>query len=179
MYFYIKYIVTLFYKKLRIKIVVCLLRESGPWFVDVAYVCCADINKSFWITNTNRIIANQNIRDTNYTVKTIRIFMEEAVKFAWKRCETELQRTFTVSSSQMSERQISSVSDWLAVLCVTDMSQTNLTYLFTELSYIFLKNTDRFCHVHWNKLLFIMFQQKWANVTGFNFHYSYRSSNVS
>jgi len=31
MYFFIKYIVTLFYKKLRIKIVVSLLRESGPW----------------------------------------------------------------------------------------------------------------------------------------------------
>jgi len=31
MYFFLKYIVTLFYKKLRIKIVVCLLRESGPW----------------------------------------------------------------------------------------------------------------------------------------------------
>jgi len=28
MYFFLKYIVTLFYKKLRIKIVVCLLRES-------------------------------------------------------------------------------------------------------------------------------------------------------
>jgi len=33
MYLFIKYIVTLFYKKLRIKIVVCLLRESGPWFL--------------------------------------------------------------------------------------------------------------------------------------------------
>jgi len=31
MYSFLKYIVTLFYKKLRIKIVVCLLRESGPW----------------------------------------------------------------------------------------------------------------------------------------------------
>jgi len=31
MHFFLKYIVTLFYKKLRIKIVVCLLRESGPW----------------------------------------------------------------------------------------------------------------------------------------------------
>jgi len=31
MYFFLKYIVTLFYKKLRIRIVVCLLRESGPW----------------------------------------------------------------------------------------------------------------------------------------------------
>jgi len=31
MYFFLKYIVTLFYKKLRIKIVACLLRESGPW----------------------------------------------------------------------------------------------------------------------------------------------------
>jgi len=30
MYFFLKYIVTLFYKKLRIKIVVCLRRESGP-----------------------------------------------------------------------------------------------------------------------------------------------------
>jgi len=30
MYFVLKYIVTLFYKKLRIKIVVSLLRESGP-----------------------------------------------------------------------------------------------------------------------------------------------------
>jgi len=30
MYFFLKYIVTLFYKKLRIQIVVCLLRESGP-----------------------------------------------------------------------------------------------------------------------------------------------------
>jgi len=30
MYFFLKYIVTLFYKKLRIKIVVCLLRDSGP-----------------------------------------------------------------------------------------------------------------------------------------------------
>jgi len=30
MYFFLKYIVTLFYKNLRIKIVVCLLRESGP-----------------------------------------------------------------------------------------------------------------------------------------------------
>jgi len=30
MYFFLKYIVTLFYKKLRIKIVVYLLRESGP-----------------------------------------------------------------------------------------------------------------------------------------------------
>jgi len=32
-YFFIKYIVTLFYKKLRIKIVVSFLRESGPWYV--------------------------------------------------------------------------------------------------------------------------------------------------
>jgi len=31
MYFFLKYIVTLFYKKLRIKIVVSLLRELGPW----------------------------------------------------------------------------------------------------------------------------------------------------
>jgi len=31
MYFFLKYIVTLFYKKLKIKIVACLLRESGPW----------------------------------------------------------------------------------------------------------------------------------------------------
>jgi len=30
MYFFRKYIVTLFYKKLRIKFFVCLLRESGP-----------------------------------------------------------------------------------------------------------------------------------------------------
>jgi len=30
MYFFLKYIVTLFYKKLRIKMIVCLLRESGP-----------------------------------------------------------------------------------------------------------------------------------------------------
>jgi len=29
MYFFLKYIVILFYKKLGIKIVVCLLRESG------------------------------------------------------------------------------------------------------------------------------------------------------
>jgi len=29
MSFFLKYIVTLFYKKLRIKIVLCLLRESG------------------------------------------------------------------------------------------------------------------------------------------------------
>jgi len=29
-YFFLKYIVTLFYKKLRTKIVVCLIRESGP-----------------------------------------------------------------------------------------------------------------------------------------------------
>jgi len=34
MYIFLKYIVTLFYKKLRIKIVVCLLRESGPWRLD-------------------------------------------------------------------------------------------------------------------------------------------------
>jgi len=33
MYFFLKYIVILFYKKLRIKIVVCLLRESGPRWV--------------------------------------------------------------------------------------------------------------------------------------------------
>jgi len=31
-FFLLKYIVTLFYKKLRIKIVVCLLCESGPRF---------------------------------------------------------------------------------------------------------------------------------------------------
>jgi len=30
MHFFLKYIVTLFYKKLMTKIVVCLLRESGP-----------------------------------------------------------------------------------------------------------------------------------------------------
>jgi len=30
MHFSLKYIVTLFYKKVRIKIVVCLLHESGP-----------------------------------------------------------------------------------------------------------------------------------------------------
>jgi len=34
MHFYLKYILTLFYKKLRIKIVVCLLRESGPWILS-------------------------------------------------------------------------------------------------------------------------------------------------
>jgi len=33
MYFFLKYIVTLFYKKLIIKIVVCLLRESCPWII--------------------------------------------------------------------------------------------------------------------------------------------------
>jgi len=37
MYFFIKYIVTLFYKKLRIKIVVSFLCESGPWTVDIAF----------------------------------------------------------------------------------------------------------------------------------------------
>jgi len=31
MYIFLKYLVTLFYKKLRIKLVVSLLRESGPW----------------------------------------------------------------------------------------------------------------------------------------------------
>jgi len=31
MYFFLKYLVTLFYKKLRIKIVVSFLCESGPW----------------------------------------------------------------------------------------------------------------------------------------------------
>jgi len=33
MYFFLKHLVTLFYKKLRIKIVVSFLCESGPWFV--------------------------------------------------------------------------------------------------------------------------------------------------
>jgi len=31
MYFFLKYLVTLFYKKPRIKIVVSFLCESGPW----------------------------------------------------------------------------------------------------------------------------------------------------
>jgi len=33
MYFFLKYLVTLFYKKLRIKIVVSFLCESGPRFI--------------------------------------------------------------------------------------------------------------------------------------------------
>jgi len=33
MYFFLKYLVTLFYKKLRIKIGVSFLCESGPWCV--------------------------------------------------------------------------------------------------------------------------------------------------
>jgi len=38
MYFFLKYILTLFYKKLRMKIVVCLLRELG--LSDVKSVMC-------------------------------------------------------------------------------------------------------------------------------------------
>jgi len=38
MYFFLKYIVTLFYKKLRIKILVCLLRESGPWILNHFFI---------------------------------------------------------------------------------------------------------------------------------------------
>jgi len=43
MYFFLKYIVTLFYKKLRIKIVVCLLCESGPRDIYqlLSSLCCA------------------------------------------------------------------------------------------------------------------------------------------
>jgi len=36
MYFFLKYIVTLFYKKLKIKIVVCLFRESVPRFLSLS-----------------------------------------------------------------------------------------------------------------------------------------------
>jgi len=39
MYFFLKYIVTLFYKNLKIKIVVCLLRESGPWSLLFLLYC--------------------------------------------------------------------------------------------------------------------------------------------
>jgi len=38
MYFFLKYIVTLFYKKLRIKIVVSFLRESGPWILKAIFI---------------------------------------------------------------------------------------------------------------------------------------------
>jgi len=41
MYIFLKYIITLFCKKLRIKIVVCLLRESGPWTLASVKNCCA------------------------------------------------------------------------------------------------------------------------------------------
>jgi len=34
MYFFLKYIVTLFYEKLRMTNFVCLLRESGPWLAS-------------------------------------------------------------------------------------------------------------------------------------------------
>jgi len=34
MYFFLKYLVTLFYKKLKIKIVVSFLCESGPWIIS-------------------------------------------------------------------------------------------------------------------------------------------------
>jgi len=49
MYFFQKYIVTLFYKKIRITIVVCLLRESAPGFylhhVEVADQDLAELTK--------------------------------------------------------------------------------------------------------------------------------------
>jgi len=48
MSFFLKYIVALFYKKLRIKIVVRLLRESGP-----CTVCKATLLGRFYsVTNT-------------------------------------------------------------------------------------------------------------------------------
>jgi len=42
----------------------------------------------------------------HYTVKRSILLRKKFVKFAWERCETELQLTFFVRSSQMSERQI-------------------------------------------------------------------------
>jgi len=38
MHFFLEYMVTLFYKKLRIKIVVYLLRESDSWFFSSSFL---------------------------------------------------------------------------------------------------------------------------------------------
>jgi len=64
MYFFLKYIVTLFYKELRIKIVVCLLRESGPCFImwaRILYILILSI-ESYLLINTfkKKTVLNRN-----------------------------------------------------------------------------------------------------------------------
>jgi len=55
MYFFLKYIVTLFYKKLRIKKFVCLLRESGPWSQSTfGHVVC---KKEIVLVNDAKVLA--------------------------------------------------------------------------------------------------------------------------
>jgi len=58
MYFLLKYIVTLFYKKLRIKIVVSFLSESGPRMIYKIYTNTKTRTKYMQITNQNQIYTN-------------------------------------------------------------------------------------------------------------------------
>jgi len=61
MYFFLKNIVTLFYKKLRIKIVVSFLRESGPWITNTKCTVVIKCQKQFkWLCEeTNEELNNQ------------------------------------------------------------------------------------------------------------------------
>jgi len=57
MYFFLKYIVTLFYKKLVTKIVVSLLRESGPWILNFPWnprAECKDL--SYWFNQVGKFV---------------------------------------------------------------------------------------------------------------------------
>jgi len=48
MFFFLKYIVTLFYKKLKIKIVVSFLRKSGPRVKTESALSRVGARKSIW-----------------------------------------------------------------------------------------------------------------------------------
>jgi len=65
MYFFLKYIVTLFYKKFRIKIV-CLLRESGPRFLQYPPSESAEPAGSFCLSHVICIAYITNIDYSQY-----------------------------------------------------------------------------------------------------------------
>jgi len=86
LYCFPKYIVTLFYKKLRINIVVCLLRESGPRFVlfCLVYHCLTVYQPStawLFVFTVHRCLTMYHVFNLPVTVKLLEKNGHEFVDF--------------------------------------------------------------------------------------------------
>jgi len=103
------------------------------------------IDEFKWTPTSKTLVCSKNVR-------------KQSVRSAWETiCEMELQRTLSGSLFQMSVRQISHMLQrrriplnhlphlqtgrWFCVLQIFHRYIWNLTYLFTDLQYFFLKNT--------------------------------------